>query len=362
MNINLNNYEAYFLDYHEGSLSPTLVKELKDFISKHPELREELESFEPLSLQDIEGIKYEDKKALKKQQTGINSSNFDEFAIEYIEGTLSTISQQGLKSFISKNPSYKKDLELYEKTKLTPDTSIVFDDKYSLKKQTKRPAAYYYWSAAASVAIIIGAYFMFNTAGTPNENIIVNHEQKKDSNVIANHIAKSINTVIPQTTPIIPAHNAVKNNSIAIKTQHSIQHGNKNVIPTNISKDSSIIAENIVAKNTVSPGDTEDIPDEPENIAVTPQKNMPDTTINSKPIKYNFINPAQQEVATIKKPKENKKRKFLIFLAKLTCKGLHEITGQHIELKEQYASDTTNVVAYQLDLGKRKIQFPVKKY
>ena len=59
MNINLNNYEAYFLDYHEGSLSPALVKELMEFISQHPELKEEFETFEPVALTDTENINFE---------------------------------------------------------------------------------------------------------------------------------------------------------------------------------------------------------------------------------------------------------------------------------------------------------------
>lgn len=135
MNINLTNYEAYFLDYHEGSLSLDLVKELMEFLSGHPELREEFESFEPITLKEIEAITYNEKEALKKQSAGINPSNFDEYAIEYVEGTLPVALANELMVFISQNPHYKKELDLYVQTKLVPDSSLGFDNKLSLKEK-----------------------------------------------------------------------------------------------------------------------------------------------------------------------------------------------------------------------------------
>ena len=78
-----------------------------------------------------------------------------------MEGVLPSALQTELKIFINQNPQYKKELELYSKTKLVPDTNIVFEDKDLLKKGKKRSVVLFYWSAAASVAIIIGAYFFF---------------------------------------------------------------------------------------------------------------------------------------------------------------------------------------------------------
>ncbi len=196
MNINLNNYEAYFLDYHEGSLSTALEKELMDFIAQNPELKEEFESFELIALKDAEGIKFDNKETLKKRRAGINASNFEEYAIEHVEGTLPVALQNELKAFISQNPAYKKELELYSKTKLVPDLTIVFENKALLKRKNKRPYAFYYWSAAASVAIIIATYFLLNKNGTPPGTVIANHVQHKDSVIIAQHKTKSTDTAI----------------------------------------------------------------------------------------------------------------------------------------------------------------------
>ena len=45
MNIDKNNYEAFFLDYHEGNLSPQEVADLYLFLSQYPELKKEFEDF-----------------------------------------------------------------------------------------------------------------------------------------------------------------------------------------------------------------------------------------------------------------------------------------------------------------------------
>lgn len=348
MNIHLNNYEAYFLDYHEGSLSRALVKELMEFLSRHPELREEFESFEPITLKDAETIKYDEKETLKKQFTGINTNNFEEYAIEYIEGTLPAALQNELKTFITQNPHYQKELELYAKTKLTPDTSIVFEDKFSLKRKNRKPAAWYYWSAAASVALIIGFYFLLNKNGTPNENTIVNHNRINDSGAVANHIAKSIDTatVMPKVAPNSPMHNVVKNIPvIAVNKHFTKQHKNSKFIPVNLQKDSFAVAIN---KGTNT-----------NNVAPVKKQNTVPTHSGNDSLASTNVNDDNWHV--IERPKKKKKGKLLILLATLTCKGLHKVTGQRIELEKHYNSDTTNIVAYQLDLGNKTFNFPVKE-
>jgi hypothetical protein len=357
MNINLNNYEAYFLDYHEGNLSLALVKELMEFIEKHPELREEFESFEPIILTDTEEIIYNKKETLKKTTPGINAANFEEYAIESIEGILPVSLQEELNTFISKNPSYKKELELYTKTKLVPDTSIIFEDKPSLKRNRRRTAVYFYWSAAASIAIIVGAYFLLNKNVTPDNTNLVKHNQIKDSNVVAAHIVKqAIDTnaiVAPKNMPHIPINNTVKNSTVAVNATHKFQHNKKVIIPNSVKNDSSAIAVNKDQnKNIQKPVKVQaPLPTHPENDSAALAVNISDTSWTGQPL-------IRENVITT--PTKKKKSRFLALLATLTCKGLHKVTGQHIELEKQYASDTTTIVAYQLDLGNKKYEFPVK--
>ena len=80
--------------------------------------------------------------------------------------------------------------------------------------------------------------------------------------------------------------------------------------------------------------------------------------------KYESFSNAEKEFASQEPDKEiiteKKRNKFFYVIAKFTCKGLHKITGQHINFEKRYDSDTTNIIAYQLDLGNKKINFPVK--
>lgn len=360
MDIHLHNYEAYFLDYHEGNLSLDSIKELMEFLSLHPELREEFESFEPVTLQDVEEIAYQEKDALKKQNTGINPGNFDELAIEYVEGTLSGPGQEELKEFIQKNPHFRKELELYTKTKLIPDNTVIFEDKSSLKKGTKRPVAWYYWSAAASVAIIVGAYFVFNRNEVPVINRVAQHSLVKDSSLVANQTVKTIDTNIRnasknvRTTPDI---HKTKNNHAIASVQQRKQHKNGKVVLPAMTKDSAIVTINGTPdKNQMAPvKKLSPLPVLPEDSLPVAQNNdAPDTSSSTQPLI--IVRNPEPEI----EPKK-KKSKFLIMLATLTCKELHKVTGQHIELKKQYASDTTTIVAYQLDLGNKKFEFPVKE-
>ncbi|MCW3083567.1 MAG: hypothetical protein JWP12_933 [Bacteroidetes bacterium] len=130
MKINRNNYEAFFLDYHEGNLAPQQVAELLLFVEQHPELKEEFESFENFSLEDLSNISFGDTSGLKKQ---ITVENKDEYFIRAIENNLNPTEQQLVDQFLKQHPQYKVDFELFQKTKLTADRSVVFADKDILK-------------------------------------------------------------------------------------------------------------------------------------------------------------------------------------------------------------------------------------
>ena len=128
--INKTNYEAYFLDYHEGALSPQQVAELLLFVEQHPELKEEFESFENISLEDYSSVSFDFKADLKKE---ITLENKDDYFIRSIENTLNPTEQQLLNAFLKQHPQFLSDLEAFRKTKVQPDPSVVFEDKEKLK-------------------------------------------------------------------------------------------------------------------------------------------------------------------------------------------------------------------------------------
>jgi hypothetical protein len=82
MSINKHNYEAFFLDYSEGSLSVEKVAELLLFLEENPLLKEELENFDLLELDPTVDVSF-NKEFLK---VAINEDNVEGFIISSIEG------------------------------------------------------------------------------------------------------------------------------------------------------------------------------------------------------------------------------------------------------------------------------------
>ena len=139
MKINRDNYEAYFLDYHEGQLSPEMADAVMLFVEMNPDLKSALNEFEPITLADDKDIVFENKSFLKKNQvfatSQINDSNYEEFLIAETEGLLNTGQLASLEEFISINPQFEQDRRLYAIAHLQADNEVVFEAKDSLKQK-----------------------------------------------------------------------------------------------------------------------------------------------------------------------------------------------------------------------------------
>ncbi|OIP02378.1 MAG: hypothetical protein AUJ97_05970 [Bacteroidetes bacterium CG2_30_32_10] len=138
MKINRNNYEEFFLDYFDGNLNSPQVSELFVFINKNPDIKEEFDSFENISLVVDDEIVFEDKESLKKKDIisfgSIDSSNYEMFFVAEVENDLSEKESKEVHFFIQKNPHLAETYHLLKLSKLKPDTSIIFENKDNLKK------------------------------------------------------------------------------------------------------------------------------------------------------------------------------------------------------------------------------------
>ncbi|MEZ5196931.1 MAG: hypothetical protein R2764_11145 [Bacteroidales bacterium] len=169
MQINRNNYEAFFLDYWEKNLPPQQVAELLVFLEENPDLKEEFEIFENVSLVPDNDIQFNQKSSLKKPALipteNITEINFDEYMVAKLEGDISENDAIELTAFMELNPKLKLHYNLYRSAVLIPDPNLRFEDKRSLKK-TAFFIAYqsqirFGISIAASIIILLGLYFGF---------------------------------------------------------------------------------------------------------------------------------------------------------------------------------------------------------
>jgi len=165
MKISRDNYEIFFVDYIDGKLSHNDMAELMIFLSQNPDLASELENFELISIEPVK-ISFDEKNKLKEipyKAIIINNDNFDEICIKKIEGDLNHSESIEFEKYLLKHPDKEKDYTLYTKTKLTPDCSIEYENKLSLKKYNlsvhNKKWLYASMSVAASVIIILYFYF-----------------------------------------------------------------------------------------------------------------------------------------------------------------------------------------------------------
>ncbi|MBK9639310.1 MAG: hypothetical protein IPO63_16480 [Bacteroidetes bacterium] len=135
MNINQNNYEAWFLDYYEKQLSAEQVAELFLFLEQHPILKEEFDAFADISITAplIEEEKFNNKQSLKKYDE-VCKENIQDWLIAQLEGDLNTQQLLSLEKFILANPSYLKDQRILAKTKSENNEVENYDCKSSVKQ------------------------------------------------------------------------------------------------------------------------------------------------------------------------------------------------------------------------------------
>jgi hypothetical protein len=263
--IDLNNYEAFLLDYIEGNLSEADARELKNFVLIHPELNIDLDQEElpAISLEedkadfksdllksesDIPGydlIAYlegalsdEEKLKLEKElaadpglakelemyrKTVLAKEDFlfegkaslekteDEFllssrSLQYIEGLLSADDKVDFEKDLHSNKTLEQEIHLLEKTVLAPDLSVIYPDKPGLKKKARIIALFSYRTVAAMAAailLLIGLIVLFNK----------NNSGGKIAPSLAENTNPKNNSSVPSVTDNIPS--SVKNNSVA---------------------------------------------------------------------------------------------------------------------------------------------------
>ena len=164
--INLSNYEAFYLDFLEGNLGEDDTVLLHNFLESHPQLQVEKEKFVSIhpGISTLEQSFKSHLKAITFNETTITSENAEQFLIAAMEGLLSERKEKALRQFISANPSWLAEQQMYSNTKLYADLKIVFNPKNSLKQNRK--TIYLPLLLAGIAASIAGLFFLLNTTKT----------------------------------------------------------------------------------------------------------------------------------------------------------------------------------------------------
>jgi len=214
MEINRNNYGAFFLDYWESNLDPRGLKALTLFLEKNPDLQDEFLDFGhsvDSKLTDDDDLIFPNKRLLKKIQVEahgeINQHNWEQYVIAHLEHDLNPSQIMLFEDFLSSNPQIAGEVELFKKTYLKPDQHIVYDQKGALKRRAipvwwSLPAVK--WGVSSAAILLIALSLVWNTpeirikdTGTPqltesqaieniNGNVPLTVEEEENNTTVVN--------------------------------------------------------------------------------------------------------------------------------------------------------------------------------
>jgi len=161
MKITIENYEAWLLDFIEGRLEEKQAEALKLFIYNHPFLGswDELTGSMPAIVPEYQV--FDGKESLKKPEIvafgNINETNYEYYFISSIEGLLNKQEAKHLSIFLKANPDFVTVYRMYEHTRLTPDHTVYFPAKESLKVNTAEIVVnrQLVWSSVAAALVIL---------------------------------------------------------------------------------------------------------------------------------------------------------------------------------------------------------------
>jgi hypothetical protein len=197
--ITRSNYEIVFIDYFDGKLDKVGQERLFAFLRANPDLEEEFNRYAGIQAEPDYNISFADKDRLKKDT--ITTFNYKTWLVAYIENDLNSAQKKEVDFFLSKNPSFKTELEILKQTKLVPDQQVIFHKKNSLRKGAKviyfNTAVKRTISIAAALLLIAISYYLIRQQNAP-QSMIATSEEKNGK-----EIKSSQKSEIVQANPVI---------------------------------------------------------------------------------------------------------------------------------------------------------------
>jgi hypothetical protein len=275
--IHIDNYESFYLDYLEGTLSEAERIAFEEFLAAHPELQidEELvfldepaEKMDPLQ-----------KFLLKKEDLSIvTNENLDYFAIGKVEKVLSANEEKLFDGYLAANPEAQKVLAAYQETRLQP-SAVLYPNKEELKEKEVVLVPWKLIGGLTAAAAILLLFFQigFNNNGsketTGNTVTATNGKGSKTKS----DGKKPVNKVVPSVDPA--SENATY---VADKTNNP---KSEKTIRTNPDKH----------KKDVQHPDSNREKNSPDPLIPVPQQNEKNQVADNKPHQPTILPPVKND-------------------------------------------------------------------
>lgn len=190
MDINRNNYEEYFILYADSELTNLQKKEVDRFVEINKDLQQEFNMFQMTVQSADEEIAFPLKNRLYKESgLFIDETNYEEKFILFYDGELNLDEENKVNQFVSNNPQFLSEFNLFSQSKLIADEHMVFGTKHLLLKNEShgKIVPLIYWRALAAAMIAgLGIWFTFS---------YFNQAKITSPGIATAPIAKSINQV-----------------------------------------------------------------------------------------------------------------------------------------------------------------------
>lgn len=369
MKITRNNYESFFIDFIEGNITPDDEKALRAFLVLNPDLQQEFDEFENLSLEPENSVLFPAKEELKNISQN-KASLFQESCIAYFEDDLSETEKTKLEAEINQSEYKKTEFHKFGRAKLIANNAIVYQNKQNLRRKDRRKIVYLWMSAAANIILLFGVYILWNydssLQNTTTKPILAeNQAQIKRKDYTENAIAQKEITTFEAKQENKTENNPKNENIVRNKeTQEQVQVQDILVAKNNINKPTidkntnEISNEPLIAEqNTVEEEKENGISVQSRAYAFKsetkeeklklaeyrqPQKEITETE-EFVPLNVYLKNKVKEKLIA-KAP--NKKKINVWEVARIGVKGLSKITGKKMEVENHY-DENDNLIAFE---------------
>src|SRR6187455_2087979 len=171
MIINRHNYEECFILYWDNELSASQKQAVENFVKENADLQEEFNILGQTRFVPDNNIQLE-KKEFLLNNSFINITNYEEQLLNYIDDEITAGQRKEIEKFDGQYSAVKQELALLQKTKLQPETEIVFHDKsilYRREEKVRVISMTWFRVAVAAAIILIAGFATFRLINT-NKN------------------------------------------------------------------------------------------------------------------------------------------------------------------------------------------------
>lgn len=178
VNITIENYEQFAIDYIEGKLSGEELQSFLAFMQAHPDIALDIESLAEFAalLESPALDTMPEKDSLKLQLHSVGSitvDNYERYFAASTDAVLSNSDMIDLHRFVQLNPAVAMDFKLYQSTRIVAPATLQYEHKNELKKaipiwafSIKNNALVY--RAAAMFVLALGAWAALQFLSRPS--------------------------------------------------------------------------------------------------------------------------------------------------------------------------------------------------